>query len=105
MYAMGLVLCMGPIWVKGRMMEPQLTSERNDTSPQALRAQYEIYRRMSPGRKLELVFQTCRTGRELALAGLKMRHPDATDEQLWRLWARQHLGSELFEAAYGAPRK
>jgi len=85
------------------MMGSQLTRERNDTSLEASRAQYDIYRKMSPGRKLELVFQTCRTGRELALAGLKMRHPDATDEQLWRLWARQHLGSELFEGAYGAP--
>lgn len=86
-------------------MEPQLTRERNDTSPAALRAQYGIYRQMSPARKLELVFQTCRAGRELALAGLKMRCPDASDEQLWRLWARQHLGTELFEAAYGAPAK
>ena len=87
------------------MMGSQLTRERNDTSPEASRAQYEIYRKMSPGQKLELVFQTFRAGRELALAGLKMRHPDATDEQLWRLWARQHLGTELFEAAYEAPAK
>jgi len=85
------------------MMEPQLTRERNDTSPEASRAQYDIYRKMSGARKLELVFQAYGAGRELALAGLKMRHPDATDEHLWRLWAWQHLGNELFEAAYGAP--
>jgi hypothetical protein len=83
-------------------MERQLTRERQATASEALRAQYDLYREMSGARKLELVFETCRTGRELALAGLKMRHPEAGDEQLWRRWAREHLGAELFEAVYGA---
>ena len=63
--------------------------------------QYEIYRRMSLGRKLELVFDMCDTGKSLAVAGLRMRNPHATEEQLRRLWARQHLGRELFEKVYG----
>jgi len=86
-------------------MERQLTRERQGTASEALRAQYDLYRGMSGARKLELVFDTCRTGRELALAGLKMRHPDASEEELWRRWARRHLGTELFEAAYGAGAK
>ena len=86
-------------------MQRQLTRERKSTAPEALRAQYDLYRGMSGARKLELVFETCRTGRELALAGLRMRHPDASEEELWRHWARQHLGTELFEAVYGAGAK
>ena len=74
----------------------------SDTAPEAQRVQYELYRQMSPARKFELIFDTYEMGRQLALAGLRMRHPDATEEELWRLWARQHLGRELFEQVYGA---
>ena len=74
---------------------------KSDTSPEARRVQCELYRRMPLGRRLELVFDMCDTGRLLAIAGLRMRCPDATDEELKRLWARQHLGEELFEEVYG----
>ena len=77
---------------------------KSDTSPEATRVQYELYRRMSPGRRLELVFDMCDTGRLLAIAGLRMRHPEATDEELKRLWAKQRLGDVLYERVYGARR-
>lgn len=73
-----------------------------DTAPEALRAQYEIYRRMPAGRRLELVFDLCDMGQCLAMAGLRRRHPEATRERLWELWAKDHLGPELFEQVYGA---
>ena len=72
-----------------------------DTAPEALEAQYEIYRRMPAGRRLELVFDLCDMGQRLAMAGLRRRYPEATGEQLWRLWAKDHLGSELFDQVYG----
>jgi len=55
-----------------------------DTTPEAEAVQIEIYRRMSPGRKLELVEEANRTGRALALAGLRQRHPTAGPEELFR---------------------
>jgi hypothetical protein len=67
--------------------------------------QVERYRQMSPQRKLELVFQTYEAGRELAMAGLRQRHPEADEEGLRRLWAQQHLGDDLYDAVYGAPVK
>jgi len=67
--------------------------------------QCEIYRRMPLGRRLGLVFDMCDTGRQLAMAGLRMRHPDASEEELKRLWAKQHLGPELFEQVYGASKR
>ena len=82
-------------------MQPRPDCQKSDTSPEALRVQYDLYRRMSPARKFELIFDTYEMGRQLALAGLKMRHPDATREELWQLWAQQHLGRELFEKVYG----
>ncbi len=75
--------------------------DRKDSSPDVLRVQCEIYRRMPAGRKLQIVFDTYQTGRLLAMAGIRMRNPQATAEDLWRLWARNHLGEELFESVYG----
>jgi hypothetical protein len=74
-----------------------------DTPPEVQRVHYEICRRLPVGRRLELAFDMCDTGRLLAIAGLRMRHPDASEDQLQRLWAWQHLGPELFEQAYGGP--
>jgi hypothetical protein len=75
---------------------------KTDTAPEALAVQYEIYRKMSPARKFEIISGLYRMGQELTMAGIKMRNPEATEEQVWRLWARQHLGSQLFETVYGA---
>lgn len=83
------------------MMKQQRDGKKSDTSPEALQVQYELYRRMSPARKFQLIFDTYEMGRQLAIAGLRMRHPDAAKEELWWLWARQHLGRELFEKVYG----
>lgn len=66
-----------------------------------MRVYYDICRRVPLGRKLELTLGMCDTGRQLAIAGLRMRHPDASEEELQRLWALQHLGLELFEQVYG----
>ncbi len=87
------------------MIDAQSKWDKSDTSPEARRVLYDLYRQMPLGRRLELVFDMCDTGRLLALAGLRMRSPDATEEELRRLWARQHLGRELFERVYGAEQR
>lgn len=87
----------------GQMTCPQSKFGRSDTTPEARRVQYDIYRRMSLGRKLELVFDMYDTGQRLAMAGLRMRYPGATEEELKRLWAKQHLGRRLFARVYGGP--
>jgi hypothetical protein len=80
---------------------PQTRFGKSDTSPETQRVQYDLYRRMSPARKFHLIFDTHEMGRQLALSGLRMRHPGASEGELWRLWAQQHLGRELFEEVYG----
>jgi hypothetical protein len=92
-------------WVGQSMTEPQRNHVKSDTSPEARQVLYDLYRRMPLGRRLELVFDMCDTGRALAIAGLRMRHPDATEEELQRLWATQHLGQELFERVYGGTKR
>ncbi len=83
-------------------MQPRADDKKSDTTPEARRVQYDIYRKMSPARKLELICDAYHTGKQLAMAGLRMRHPQAGEQEIWWLWAEQHLGKELFEQVYGA---
>lgn len=87
------------------MVDEQTKWGKSDTSAEARRVQYELYRRMSSARKFQLICATYDMGKQLALAGLRMRHPDATKDELRRLWAQQHLGRELFEKVYGRPNR
>ena len=72
-----------------------------DTTPEARRVQYDLYRQMSAAQKMRLVFDAYRMGKLLAMAGLRQRHPSASDEEIWHMWARQYLGDELYNKAYG----
>ena len=44
--------------------------------------QIEGFRRMSPAQKIEMVARMYRTGIELKMAGLRLKHPDWPDERL-----------------------
>jgi hypothetical protein len=83
------------------MVDSQDRQEQDGRPAEAASVQVDLYRRMPAGRKLELVFNTYRTGQSLAMAGIRMRHPQAAEGDLWWLWAREHLGEELFETVYG----
>lgn len=72
-----------------------------DTAPEAEAVQVEIYRGMPARRKLELVAEANRTARDLALAGLRLRHPDAGPEELFRRLMDLLLGDELAAEVYG----
>ncbi len=69
----------------------------NDTDPKAEAVQMEILRRMSPARKLRLVMSLNDTCRQMALAGLRMRNPEAHEEELAQKLSEQILGKELAE--------
>jgi hypothetical protein len=78
------------------------TNQPNDTSDECQAIQDAIYRAMPLSRKLQLVFDACEFGRQLALAGLRMRYPSADNRELWHLWAREYLGESLYEQVYGS---
>jgi hypothetical protein len=79
------------------MTEPYLPA---DTSLDAIRVQHEVYRRMAPERRWELVFQMNEWARELSAAGVRARHPEYTDRQVKLAVIRLTLGEELFRKAY-----
>ena len=66
-----------------------------DTSPEAHRLQGEIYRRLGGAERLAIAFEMTETVRRLAVAGIRHRHPDYTEEQVLGAWARLTLGDEL----------
>jgi hypothetical protein len=71
------------------------------TAPDIERMQIEHMRRLPAWRKLALVGGMNRTVQAMALAGLRQRHPDDTQEQRRRRLAALLLGSELVTRAYG----
>lgn len=72
-----------------------------DTTPEVERVLIDLLRRARVERKLEMLDQMNRTARELALMGLRARHPGAPDAQLRRYLADLLLGPELAARAYG----
>ena len=93
-----------PIFVQGIDGEIGgfMTSLSRDTSPKAQRVQIELLRQAPPWRKLHMVAQMNQTLRDLALSGLRQRHPHASAEELRRRLADLLLGPELAMKVYGS---
>jgi len=50
------------------------------------------------------LFDAYHTGRILAMAGIRMLRPTATEAEIRQIWIRQHLGEKLFSEVYGNAR-
>lgn len=62
---------------------------------------FEIYRRMPAWRKVELVEDANRTARQLAMIGLRARHPGESVARLRRRLLGLVLGEETAKKIYG----
>ena len=72
-----------------------------DTSPDAQRMQFELLRRLSPSQKLALAFELTDALRELILADLHHRFPQADDTEIKRRFIARVLPREDVIRAYG----
>ncbi len=63
-----------------------------DTSPEAQAVLLRLQREMPVWRKWELMDDLIRTERMFAWAGLKRRHPDASEAEFWRCMTGLLLG-------------
>ena len=72
-----------------------------DTSPEAWKLLLELEQRMTPGQKLARVFEHSEFAKSLVKAGIRRRHPSATEEEVFLRYARQILGNDLFVKVYG----
>lgn len=80
---------------------PTWRQMNHDTTPEAEAVLVRLWGETPSWRKWEMMEQLNQTARELALAGLRRRHPDATPEELRRRLADLVLGSELAAQVYG----
>jgi len=86
------------------MSSPHAPGTLTDTSPDAAEVQFRILREMPAWRKVQLVEDANRTARQLALAGISLRHPEASETERERLLLELVLGESLAEEVYG-PRR
>ena len=72
----------------------------SDTSAEAEEILCRLYRSMTIAQKAQRVFSAYRMGKMLSIAGIRIDHPDISEERIWHLWARRHLGDELYQKVY-----
>ena len=72
----------------------------SDTSREAEQLQLELWRRMSPLEKVRAVIEISRAVQELSLAGIRQRHPNASQRECELRLAVLKLGPALALRAY-----
>ena len=71
-----------------------------DTTEDAAAVQTELYRRMSAAQRCEIAAQLSAATREIALDGIRRRHPAYDDAQQRMALFRLLLGDDLFRRAW-----
>ena len=71
-----------------------------DTSPEAYRVQTEALRRLGPTRRAAMTFELNEQMLARVAAGVRMRRPDYTDEQIRLATIRLRLGDTWFRVGY-----
>jgi hypothetical protein len=78
---------------------------QDDTSPEARDFLRRRYAAMSLAEKAECLRAVTLAANEMALAGIRLRHPDASRAQLLLELARLRLGDDVVQRVYGAARR
>jgi hypothetical protein len=73
-----------------------------DTSPEAWEFYLELVRKLTPGERIERAFEITKFVYAMCEAGLRQRHPNAGDREIFLRRAQMTLGDELFQKVYGA---
>lgn len=71
-----------------------------DTSPEAQEFQVNIFRQMTPERRLQGAMDLAETSRQLLAQGVLQRHPEYSQEEVRLAVIRLVLGEELFAKTY-----
>lgn len=80
-------------------LEDQIAME-TEHGREMLRVRREVWRKMTGSQRMEKAFRLTEEMREVARAGLRARHPDATEEEIMRMDADRMLaihGTSLAE--------
>lgn len=83
------------------MMSMEHAPAYADTDPRAMEVWIETLRRKSFDEKLAMVFEMIEMGMELTRRGVRMRHPEADEREVFLRAAAIRLGRDLMIRAYG----
>ena len=72
-----------------------------DTTPEAQRTHYELMRKLSPEQRLSMAFALTDATRNLILADLHHRFPEANENEIRRKFIARVLSREDVIRAYG----
>lgn len=75
--------------------------QASDTAPAVDRAVFEGLRAMTPVQRLRLASVASRALHRIAVAGLRLRFPEASEEELCRRAGARRLGRRLALLAFG----
>ena len=75
--------------------------QARDTAEAADRKQFEIWRRMSPQERVDLFRSFNESVQELATIGIRMRHPNASEREMFLRLASTRLDRETMIRVYG----
>jgi hypothetical protein len=78
-----------------------MTNYYSDTNPKMEELQVKLLREVPGWRKMEMLVSLNASAKELALAGLRRRFPDANQDELRRHLADILLGEDLARKVYG----
>lgn len=71
-----------------------------DTTDDAIAVRTRIYRAMTGAQRCDLAAEMSMAARELALAGIRTRHPDYDADQARYALLRMILGDDLFQRVW-----
>lgn len=71
----------------------------SDTSPEAAEILRERMRRMTPSQRIEEGARLCKFTRHMMRAGIRMRHPEYSADQVEMALARLLWGDDLYKKA------
>lgn len=78
----------------------QITAIPRDTSPEAFWVQVDIYRRMTPDKRMQLALEMNASMRAVMAAGVRQQHPHYSEAQVKLVVIRLTLGTDLFQQTY-----
>jgi hypothetical protein len=78
-----------------------MRTQSPDTSPEAESVWFDLMREAPSWRKFQLIADTSQMLRDNVMAGLRLRHPNASAAELRRRLADAWLGPDLAQKAYG----
>lgn len=73
----------------------------SDTDPRAMEVFVDLHRRMPVSQKVARVFEMSEMVLRLSEAGVRQRHPEASEREVFLRMAALHLDRDLMMRAYG----